>query len=188
MKGNFNIYMSGVGGQGIGLLAELLARACDYAGLTPRGCDTHGLAQRGGMVTSHLRLGAAHSALVPEGEADLVLSLERTEALRSADAMLKEGGALVWYDACWQALDVRVGANPPIRAEQVLEAASLRKAAAYKVLRDDLPDSRMQNVAVVAEILKRKLVPGLELGHVEAAMADLMGGAGLEANIALLRA
>jgi hypothetical protein len=46
----------------------------------------------------------------------------------------------------------------------------------------------MQNVAVVAEILKRKLVPGLELGHVEAAMADLMGGAGLEANIALLRA
>jgi indolepyruvate ferredoxin oxidoreductase, beta subunit len=127
MKAAFNIYMSGVGGQGIGLLAELLARACDYAGLTPRGCDTHGLAQRGGMVTSHLRLGAAHSALVPEGEADLVLSLERTEALRAADAMLKEGGALVWYDACWQALDVRVGSNPPVRAEQVLEAAACAK-------------------------------------------------------------
>ncbi|HAE22207.1 MAG TPA: pyruvate ferredoxin oxidoreductase [Spirochaetaceae bacterium] len=188
MKSDLNIYMSGVGGQGIGLLAELLARACDYAGLTPRGCDTHGLAQRGGMVTSHLRLGAAHSALVPEGEADLVVSLERTEALRAADAMLREGGSLVWYDACWQALDVRRGENLPVRAEQVLAAAVLRKASAFKVLRDDLPDSRMQNVAVVAEILKRGIVPGLERGHVEAAMADLMSGSTLEANIALVRA
>ncbi len=34
----FNIYMSGVGGQGIGLLAELLARAADHAGLVLRAC------------------------------------------------------------------------------------------------------------------------------------------------------
>jgi len=72
MKGTFNIFMAGVGGQGIGLLAELMARAADYAGWKVRACDTHGLAQRGGMVTSHLRLGDSNSPLVPDGRADLV--------------------------------------------------------------------------------------------------------------------
>ena len=52
-----NIYMAGVGGQGIGLLAEVLTRACVAAGYNVRGCDTHGLAHRGGVVVSHLRIG-----------------------------------------------------------------------------------------------------------------------------------
>ncbi len=186
MSGHFDIYMSGVGGQGIGLLAEILARAADHAGLEVHGCDTHGLAQRGGMVTSHLRLGAVRSPLVPDGEADLVVSLERTEALRAAMTMLKAGGTLVWYDAAWQALDVRTGQHPPVEAADVSAAAGAKGAAAWRVLVDDLPDSRMQNVAVVAEILRRRLVPGLGRAHVEAAMADLMAGSGLAANLALL--
>ncbi|TFG84841.1 MAG: pyruvate ferredoxin oxidoreductase [Spirochaetales bacterium] len=186
MNGTFNIYMAGVGGQGIGLLAELLARAADHAGLSLRGCDTHGLAQRGGMVTSHLRLGVAYSPLIPDGQADLVIALERTEALRSARSMLKEGGAVIWYDATWQALDVRTGANPPVAADDVRKAAESKGAAAHPVRRDDLPDTRMQNVAVVAEALRLALIPGIELDHVKAAMSDLMAGPGLETNLALL--
>ena len=46
---SMNIYMAGVGGQGIGLLSDVLARACVQAGYSIRGCDTHGLAQRGGL-------------------------------------------------------------------------------------------------------------------------------------------
>ena len=186
MSQHFDIYMSGVGGQGIGLLAEILARAADHAGLIVHGCDTHGLAQRGGMVTSHLRLGSARSPLVPDGEADLVVSLERTEALRAAVTMLKAGGALVWYDATWQALDVRTGEGPAVEAADVSAAAGAKGAAAWRVLVDGLPDSRMQNVAVVAEILRRGLVPGIRRVHVEAAMADLMAGPGLAANLSLL--
>jgi len=182
----FNIYMSGVGGQGIGLLAELLGRAADHAGLAIRGCDTHGLAQRGGMVTSHLRLGPARSPLVPEGGADLVVSLERTEALRAASGMLKAGGTLVWYDAAWQALDVRTGENPAVTEADVRSAAAAKGARAFRVSRGDLPDARMQNVAVVAEIVHRGLIPGLVRAHVEAALADLMSGPGLAANLALL--
>jgi indolepyruvate ferredoxin oxidoreductase beta subunit len=187
MSAVFNIYMAGVGGQGIGLLAELLARAADYAGLSPRGCDTHGLAQRGGMVTSHLRLGGAYAPLVPQGQAGLVIALERTEALRAAAEMLAPGGVLLWYDACWQALDVRSGAHPPVRADAVLAAAAARSARACKVLRKDLPDPRMQNIALVAELLRLRLVPGLGLEHAERALADLMDGPALEANLALLR-
>ena len=54
---SLNIYLTGVGGQGIGLLTKILTRACTIAGYRVRGCDTHGLAQRGGTVVSHLRIG-----------------------------------------------------------------------------------------------------------------------------------
>lgn len=186
MDSCFNIYMSGVGGQGIGLLAELLGRAADHAGLALRGCDTHGLAQRGGMVSSHLRLGRSRSPLVSEGGADLVVSLERTEALRAACTMLKTGGTLVWYDAAWQALDVRAGENPAVTEQDVRSAAAAKGAQAFRVRRDDLPDTRMQNVAVVAEIVRRGLIPGLGLEYAKAALADLMSGDALAANLALL--
>ena len=53
----FNIYLIGVGGQGIGLLSEILLRAADHAGYEVKGVDTHGLAQRGGIVVSHLKFG-----------------------------------------------------------------------------------------------------------------------------------
>ena len=182
----FNIYMSGVGGQGIGLLAEILARAADHAGLVLRACDTHGLAQRGGMVSSHLRLGKAYSPLVPDGQADLVIALERTEALRAANDMLKSGGILIWYDTNWQALDVRMGQNPGVKPDDVLAAVVQKGGKAYKVLQDDLPDSRMQNVAVVAELLRLGLIPGLRRAHVESAMGDLMTGSVLQSNLALL--
>ncbi|MCU0237509.1 MAG: 2-oxoacid:acceptor oxidoreductase family protein, partial [Acidobacteria bacterium] len=48
----FDIFVIGVGGQGIGLLSETLVRAADHAGMPVKGVDTHGLAQRGGIVAS----------------------------------------------------------------------------------------------------------------------------------------
>lgn len=186
MNDPFNIYLCGVGGQGIGLLSELLSRAADHAGLSVHGCDTHGLAQRGGMVTSHLRLGQARSPLVPDGQADLVVALERTEALRAARDMLRDGGTLVWYDAAWQALDVRLGRHAATTEADVRSAVSARRGTAWRVHVADLPDARMQNMALVAEILRRGLVPGLGRAHVEAALSDLLDGATLEANRALL--
>lgn len=102
-KDRLNIYMIGVGGQGIGLLSETLIRAADYAGLKVRGVDTHGLAQRGGTVQSHLRIGEGiYSSLIQKGRADIVIGLERNEALRGMETYLKEGGTLIYYDTSWQ--------------------------------------------------------------------------------------
>ena len=188
MSEAFNIYMCGVGGQGIGLLAELLARAAGHAGWRLRGCDTHGLAQRGGMVSSHLRLGTAWSPLIAAGQADLVLALERSEALRGARTMLRAGGSLVWYDTTWQALDVRTGANQPVVEADVLAAVAAVGGRAVRVFRPDLPDPRMQNVALVAELLRQGLLPRVGTAEVVAAMRDLMGDAVLQANLPLLGA
>jgi indolepyruvate ferredoxin oxidoreductase, beta subunit len=179
----FNIFMIGVGGQGIGLLSEVLLRAADAAGLPVVGCDTHGLAQRGGTVVSHLRVGdGAHSPLVEEGAADLVLALERHEALRAMRSMLRDGGAMAWYDASWQPLDVRMGAAAEVRRGDIEADASARGVAAHRVFVAGLGDPRMQNVAVLAEAARRGLVPGVAVLHYEQAMEDLMDGPTLEAN------
>jgi indolepyruvate ferredoxin oxidoreductase beta subunit len=81
--------MSGVGGQGIGLLSEVLTRAFYKLGKKVKAVDTHGLAQRGGSVVSQLRIGdQVFSPLISPGKADIILSLERLEALRAMAEML----------------------------------------------------------------------------------------------------
>lgn len=187
MTDRFDVYIAGVGGQGIGLLSEALIRAADSAGLTARGCDTHGLAQRGGSVASHVRIGSrCHSALVSEGSADLVVALEIHEAVSAGRAYLKEGGTLVWCDASWQPLAVRLGSERPAEAPDVEQVAALRRGRTVRVSADAAPDPRMQNTAVLAVICREGLVPGLGLGHARAALADLMSGPALEANLRLL--
>ena len=182
----FDVFLIGVGGQGIGLLSEALLRAADAAGLTVRGVDTHGLAQRGGVVSSHLRIGgAAHSPMVSKGRAQLVVALERHEALRGLTEWAAPGGALVYYDAVWQPLGVRLGQAAAVEAETVDAECARRNVTCARVCVDDLPVTRMQNVAVLAEIARRELLPGVARVHYRQALGDLLGGAALEANLAL---
>lgn len=182
----FNIYMTGVGGQGIGLLSEVLLRAADYAGLPVKSVDTHGLAQRGGIVVSHLRLGnGAHSPLVSAGSADLVVAMERHEALRGMAGFLKNGGTLVYYDTVWQPLDVRLGTAAEVTAEAIKTACAKRDIRLLKVFEPDLADARMQNMAILGTLAASGIVPGVEPAHYRAAMADLMAGAMLKKNLAL---
>ncbi len=187
-KNKLDIYLIGVGGQGIGLLSETLVRAADRAGLAVKGVDTHGLAQRGGMVASHVRIGAgAHSPLVMAGQADMVVALERHEALRGVNLYLRDGGTLVYYDSVWQPLNVRLKKDKALEVAVITGECRARGIREIRVFQDDLEDPRMQNVAVLAEICRQKLVAGVDGGHVEAALNDLLAGALLEKNLALFR-
>ncbi len=185
----FNIHMSGVGGQGIGLLSEVLLRAADHAGLSVKSVDTHGLAQRGGIVVSQVRIGSeAHSPLIPAHAADLVVALERHEALRAAHAALKAGGVLIYYDAVWQPLAVRLGQAPEVSAEAVAEKCDALGARLIRVHRPNLTDARMQNIVVLAHIQRLGLIQQLEAAHYQRAMEDLLRGSTLEENLALFHA
>ena len=179
----FNIYLIGVGGQGIGLLSEIILRAADHAGHPVRAVDTHGLAQRGGSVVSQIRLGAAaHSPLIRAGEAHLVVALERHEALRAVARMARPGGTLVYYDTVWQPLPVRLGRDQEVSAAAIAEACRRRRVSPLRVRVDDLPEARMQNMAVLACLHRRGLIPGLSEAHYMTAMADLMAGDMLARN------
>lgn len=184
----FNIYLCGVGGQGIGLISEVMLRAADKAGLNAIGVDTHGLAQRGGTVASQIRIGKdVFSPMVSPKSADLVVSLERTEALRGAMEFIKPQGTLVYFAASWQPLPVRLGKVKETTTADIEEFCGANSVRCFSIAEKNLPDPRMQNIALLAGICANKLVAGVEKEHYEAAMEDLMTGKMLESNLQLFR-
>ncbi len=91
----FSIYMSGVGGQGLVLLSNLMGAACASVGMRALTGEQHGLSQRSGSINVHMRIGEGiQSPLIPVGGADAILSLEALEALRYVE-YLKPGGIVV---------------------------------------------------------------------------------------------
>ncbi len=182
----FNVFLIGVGGQGIGLLSEITLRAADYAGHRVKAVDTHGLAQRGGVVVSNLRMGdAVFSPLIPQGEADLVLALERHEALRGLKIAARDGGTLVYYDTVWQPLDVRLGSVAETRAADIHRVCQARHIKDHRVCHPALEDIRMQNIVVLSVIHKKGLIPGIQEMHYKKAMVDLLQGVVLKQNLKL---
>ncbi|WP_297488774.1 indolepyruvate oxidoreductase subunit beta [Thermococcus sp.] len=94
----YNIVITGVGGQGILTAANLLGWAALRAGYKVRVGEVHGMSQRFGSVIAYVRFGEdVYGAMVPEGKADVVLSFEPVEALRYIN-YLKKGG-LVFTNA-----------------------------------------------------------------------------------------
>jgi indolepyruvate ferredoxin oxidoreductase beta subunit len=88
-----DIILAGVGGQGVLSVAAIIAQAALREGLSVRQSEVHGMAQRGGAVLAHLRLSDAPivSDLVPQGGADLIISMEALEGLRYASWLSPEG-------------------------------------------------------------------------------------------------
>lgn len=79
-----DIILSGVGGQGILSIATVIGWAALDQNLHLKQAEVHGMSQRGGDVQSNLRISSERiwSDLIPNGECDLILSLEPMEALR----------------------------------------------------------------------------------------------------------
>lgn len=91
-----DIILSGVGGQGILSIAAILGAAALNENLYLKQAETHGMSQRGGEVVSHLRISDTpiYSDLIPQGNAELILSVEPLESLRYLP-YLKNDGCLV---------------------------------------------------------------------------------------------
>ena len=93
-----NVLIAGVGGQGVILSSEILALAALADGRDVKQGEFHGVAQRGGAVFSHIRFGdRVHSPMVPRGQVDFLLALERLEALRYGH-FVKPGGTVIVND------------------------------------------------------------------------------------------
>ncbi len=88
-----NIILSGVGGQGILTIAAILDTAALSENLFIKQSEVHGMSQRGGAVYSHVRISDTeiYSDLIPEGQADLILSVEPMELLRYLPFLKKDG-------------------------------------------------------------------------------------------------
>lgn len=93
---NFNLIISGVGGQGVITLLSLIDEAAFIEGYDIKSSELHGLSQRGGSVEVHIRFGKkVYSPLVEQGRADLIIGLELLEGLRALNFNNEETDVLI---------------------------------------------------------------------------------------------
>ena len=87
-----NIMIVGVGGQGSLLASKLLGHLLVNEGYDVKVSEVHGMSQRGGSVVTYVRYGAkVYSPLVSEGEADFIISFEKSTTLNAVLKMFKSG-------------------------------------------------------------------------------------------------
>lgn len=96
MNRTLNLYLAGIGGQGVVTLAGLICEAAMRQALPALSYVTKGMAQRGGTVSVQLRLGVADAcpALSP-ATADIVVAMEAAEAYRAL-GYLRRGGECLY--------------------------------------------------------------------------------------------
>ncbi len=80
---SYNIYISGVGGQGIIKTSIVIGEAAMKSSVNVVMSEIHGMSQRGGVVSTELKLGDAKSPIIEKGAADMLLAFEPLEALRA---------------------------------------------------------------------------------------------------------
>ena len=79
---NYTIVITGLGGQGLIRLLQILGQALITQGYKVVTSETHGLSQRGGKVTCFIRFGNKLNAPIPMiGTADMIIALEESSIL-----------------------------------------------------------------------------------------------------------
>jgi len=139
---SLNIFICGVGGQGLVLLTSVIGDACAKSGKKIITGEMCGLSQRSGTVSVHLRIGEdAFSPLIPYGQADIIIALEATEALRYIEYLKKDGIIL---------MNKRI-MHPPIETSKIITS----KGSKYITVEDIVSKLKnwTTNIAVV-EALK----------------------------------
>jgi indolepyruvate ferredoxin oxidoreductase beta subunit len=90
-----NIFVAGLGGQGVITATDIIAETAFRMGCDVKKSEVHGMSQRNGSVTSEIRVGPAIlSPLIPRGEADYLVCMaeDQTNLHRY---MLREGGIVI---------------------------------------------------------------------------------------------
>ncbi len=181
-----DIILAGVGGQGILSIAATIGLAAVEKNLFLKQSEVHGMSQRGGDVQSHLRLSdkEIHSDLIPDGQADLIISVEPMEALRYLP-WLSPGGWIVTSSVPY----VNIPDYPEV--DEIL--AELKKAGNTIVLdadaiAKDLGSSRSGNMVILGAASSFIALPFESLENAVRQLFRRKGEEVVDINLKALRA
>ncbi len=185
-----DIYMVGVGGQGILTIGELIAEAAFRQGIPVNFYPTKGMAQRGGFVKAQLRLGRALAGpAIPERSADLVIATELSESLKALRYVRPDGDFLL-YAYVWPPTAVMLGKAPYPSLAQAVEAAGQALSAGGRFCCIDPADlpayegaSVPDNVYTLAVALKRTCLGRMFAPEVIAEVLRTRWKRGVERNM-----
>lgn len=150
-----NVSLVGVGGQGIILTADLLAKTAANAGYEVKKSEIHGMAQRGGSVTSQVRFGdAVASPIIQNGSADILVSFDKLEAVRNSGILSKDGVAIV-NDLFLVPVTVSSGQQEMIDNLDERVTRQFRKLVimdAMKIAADEVGNARTMNMVIAGAL------------------------------------
>ncbi|MGL4209725.1 MAG: indolepyruvate oxidoreductase subunit beta [Candidatus Adiutrix sp.] len=150
-----NILLVGVGGQGAILTARILMQGLVSEGFDVKMSEIHGMSQRGGTVTTQIRFGEkVYAPTISLGEADYILSFEKSEALR-AISHLKPQGTLITDDHEIYSLPVSSGLMP--YPQGIIEELSAKIKNILVVpagrIATELGNVKVQNIVILGALL-----------------------------------
>ena len=150
-----NVSLVGVGGQGIILTADILAKTAAIAGMDVKKSEIHGMAQRGGSVSSQVRFGeSVASPIIQQGTTDILVSFDKLEALRCA-SLLAEGGRAIVNDMYLVPVTVSSGQQADVENldERVKGSiANLELLDAMKIATEDVGNPRTMNMVIAGAL------------------------------------
>ncbi len=150
------ILLVGVGGQGTILISKILSAGLAQMGYDVKMSEIHGMSQRGGSVTTQIKYGdKIYAPNLGNGEADMIISFEKSEALRALPN-LKIGGTLISDEREIYSMPVLTGAAEyPHDALEVLKEAVpnlvVIKAAETA---EKLGNIKAQNIVLLGALVK----------------------------------
>ena len=119
----FNLIVTGVGGQGSVLASHIVAEAAVKKGFKVRVGETFGAAQRGGKVHSHVRIGdEVYGPLCPSRSLDVLIGLEPNETLRLALKYANEETLIITNTRPVPSMDANIGADAYPDVSLLIEA------------------------------------------------------------------
>ncbi|MBQ9430289.1 MAG: indolepyruvate oxidoreductase subunit beta [Kiritimatiellae bacterium] len=149
-----NVSLVGVGGQGILLTSDILAKTATLAGCDVKKSEIHGMAQRGGSVISQVRFGdKVYSPIIPDGTSDLLVSFDRLETLRWRH-LLAPNGKVLMNDTYITPITVSSGQQPEVEdlsGKLAAEYPDLLKIDAMQ-LAESLGNTRTMNMVIAGAL------------------------------------
>lgn len=151
-----SILLIGVGGQGTILISKILSAGLSGMGYVVKMAEVHGMSQRGGSVTTMIRYGdEVYSPNFGEGEADIIISFEKSETLRALPYLKKEG-IIITDDHEIYPVPVLTGAAVyPHDALEILKknVLDIQVVNAFEGA-SSLGNSRCQNIVLLGKFVK----------------------------------
>ena len=170
-----DIILAGVGGQGILSIAAAIGMAAIDSGLHLKQAEVHGMSQRGGDVHSDLRISDREIAsdLIPEGQADLILSVEPMESLRYLPMLATDG---------WLITNINPYMNIPNYPEMEEVMAAIQQVPRHitidaNKIATDLGSRRSANIVILGAASP---FLGLSFGSLERSVEKLFERKGVE--------
>ncbi len=186
MNDTKSILLVGVGGQGTILASKILSEGLARKGFDIKMSEIHGMSQRGGSVSTHVRYGIkVSSPIVSEGEADVLVAFEKSEAVRWLN-YLKKGGWLVVNNYEIKSLPVLTGlAEYPDGVVEQLEKSvdNIKVFNATQIARE-LGNEKAQNIVLLGALIKALGIDDMDWDSV---LEQLMPAKVLELNKKALR-